>query len=689
MGDKMNDVKNGPSHNGPQFRVLQIEDDKQYAYLVREHLHLTRPNTFTVERTARLADGMDQLGRGGFDMVLLDLDLPDSKGLDSLAAVVEIFPEVPVVVLTGHDDEAMAVEALQGGAQDYLVKSRTEPGIVGRALLHAVQRSLARGARSALARQVKDGHARFLDLLEQSEDSIVILDEHFEAVFVNGAAERVFARPRAALLGEELGFLVPDGDRGEVDIVRPGSPSITAHIRVTGTRWAGEVARMVWLRDVSEHRKMETIRARLEDEEAYSSQLQQVGQHRSNVLQAISERLAPPLTLLRNAVDLFDAQRLGKTTPQQRQIVELMSRNLDRLEGFASDALKLSRLEGGELPLPVREVVLEWSLRPLLALLSERAEQAEQIFKVGEPGDLRAYACPDALTDVVGALVDYGIQRNPAGTTVTVNFESADARSVAILVTDDGPGHGPTDLEHIFELPSSTSIDPDGGLALAVSHSLVEKMGGSLEVHGYAAGGTLFRVVLPITAPTPVFGRVARSLGYVSEEDIAAVCAAPLGPGEKHKRIGDLLVEHGMLDEGQRQATLSELSRRLSTPHRHVRGSTLRDGLLGRRLMARGHLSQRQLDGALREQENRRSSGDRHLLGRVLVESELIDLGQLEDALNSQGIRVMKCVSCERRFNLLTDQDESTAVCIRCGEATVPADADYILDVDGEILPAP
>ena len=685
----MNDLSNGPSPAGPQFRVLQIEDDKQYAYLVREHLHLARPDTFTLERTARLAEGLDHLGRGGFDLVLLDLDLPDSKGLDSLFTVVEVFPEVPVVVLTGHDDEAMAVEALQGGAQDYLVKSRAEPGTVGRALLHAAQRHRARGARTALAQQVKEGHTRFLDLLEQSEDGIVILDPHLEAVFVNAAAERAFARPRVALLGEELGFLVPDGDRGEVDIVRPGKSSITADIRVTGTRWAGEAARMVWLRDVSEHRQMETMRARLEDEEAYSSQLKQVGQHRSNVLQAISERLAPPLTLLRNAVDLFDKQRLGQTTPQQRQIVKLMTRNLDRLENFASDALKLSRLEGGELPLAVREVVLEWSLRPVLALLSERAEQAKQNLRIGDPGDLRAFACPDALTDVVSALVDYGIQRNPAGTTLTVNFEAADARSVAILVTDDGPGHSTADLEHIFELPSSTSIDPDDGLVLAVSHSLVEKMGGSLEVHGFSAGGTLFRVVLPITSPTPVFGRVARSLGYVSEEDIARVCQGPRDRADQGKRIGDLLVDHGMLDENQRQATLDELSRRLSSPHRHVRGATLRDGLLGRRLVARGHITQRQLDGALREQENRRSHGDRHLLGRVLVESEMIEIGQLEDALNSQGIRVMKCPACERRFNLLTDQDETTAVCIRCGGATISAGADQILDVDGEILPAP
>lgn len=674
---------------GALFRVLQIEDDKQYAYLVREHLHLTRPNTFAVERTDRLADGLDQLGRGAFDLVLLDLDLPDSKGLDSLRGLVAVFPGVPVVVLTGHDDEDNAIEALREGAQDYLVKTRTEPGKVGRALLYAIQRHLARDATASLAREVQDGQARFLDLLEESEDGIVILDGGSQAVFVSGAAERIFGRPRSELLGAELGFLVPDGDQGEVDIVRPGSPSITANIRVTGTRWRGDAAQMVWLRDVSEHREVETIRARLQEEEAYSTQLEAVGQERSVKLQSVSERLTPPLTLLRNAVDLLDAGRLGKTTPQQRQIVDLMSRNLTRLEQYTADALKLSRLESGDHPLPVQELVLEWALRPVLALLTQRAEQAEMMLQLGDPGDLRVVACPDALTDVVSALVDHAIQRNEPGTNIALNYERSDSRSVAILVTDDGPGWEADELERLFEIPAASDPDPGHGLALAVCHSLVEKMGGSLDAHGYSTGGTTFRVSLPITPPTPVFGRVARSLGYVTDEDISQVCGVPVGRSKQRKRIGDLLVDHGMLNEEQRESTLAELSRRLSSPHRHIRGATLRDGLLGRRLLARGHVSQRQLDEALREQENRRTQGERHLLGRVLVESETIDLAQLEDALTSQGIQVMRCESCERRFNLLVSPGRTTAVCIRCGSATAPASDTQILDVDGEILPAP
>lgn len=88
----------------------------------------------------RLSAGLAQLDAGGIDVVLLDLSLPDADGLTTLVKVREQEPDVPIVVLTGHDDEQLAVEAMKSGTQDFLVKGQIDNQILVRAIRYAIER---------------------------------------------------------------------------------------------------------------------------------------------------------------------------------------------------------------------------------------------------------------------------------------------------------------------------------------------------------------------------------------------------------------------------------------------------------------------------------------------------------------------------------------------------------------------
>lgn len=92
------------------------------------------------EYASELAEALRRLARGGVDVVLLDLMLPDSDGLGTFEQAFAFAPEVPVVVLTDVDDEAMAVSAVRGGAQDYLVRSEVDSRAVARSIRYAVER---------------------------------------------------------------------------------------------------------------------------------------------------------------------------------------------------------------------------------------------------------------------------------------------------------------------------------------------------------------------------------------------------------------------------------------------------------------------------------------------------------------------------------------------------------------------
>jgi len=120
--------------------VLLIEDNDGDARLVRELLAEDPDRTFAVETVGRLAEGLDRLEDAPFGAVLLDLHLPDAVGLDTLAQVHTRAAHVPIIVLTGLDDESMGVEAVQHGAQDYLAKSDLTPEVLARSLRYAIGR---------------------------------------------------------------------------------------------------------------------------------------------------------------------------------------------------------------------------------------------------------------------------------------------------------------------------------------------------------------------------------------------------------------------------------------------------------------------------------------------------------------------------------------------------------------------
>ncbi|HEX9246872.1 MAG TPA: GGDEF domain-containing response regulator [bacterium] len=127
------------------LRVLLVEDDRDNAHLIEEMLAAEASAEvalvrFDLETCSRLAEGVKRLSQGGVEAVLLDLSLPDSQGLRSLSALREQAPHVPIVVLTGSADKNLGIQAVEAGAQDYLVKGRTDGALLVRSLRYAIDR---------------------------------------------------------------------------------------------------------------------------------------------------------------------------------------------------------------------------------------------------------------------------------------------------------------------------------------------------------------------------------------------------------------------------------------------------------------------------------------------------------------------------------------------------------------------
>ena len=186
-----------------EIKVLLIEDDRKDARLIQTMLGDATDIAFDVELFGRLSTGLERLAEGGIDLVLLDLTLPDSRGLRGLTKVRDENAEVPVIILTGFDDEGAALEALQRGAQDYLIKGQVDSDILSRSIRYAIERQ-------SIDQTVRQAERRYRAFFNNPLNMVFICDER--AVFVE-ANQLAFDR---------MGYTPDDlGKTAFQDIVHP------------------------------------------------------------------------------------------------------------------------------------------------------------------------------------------------------------------------------------------------------------------------------------------------------------------------------------------------------------------------------------------------------------------------------------------------------------------------------------
>jgi diguanylate cyclase (GGDEF)-like protein/PAS domain S-box-containing protein len=178
--------------------ILLVEDNPGDARLFREMLHEQIAHEIEITVAENMADAEKHLAARSCDMILLDARLPDAQGLDAVRRARQAAPRVPLVVLTGLDDESLAAEALQEGAQDYLVKGQIDPRGLLRALRHAVRRKAIEDALFA-------EEERALVTLDSIGDAVICTDISGNISFLNHLAEKMTGWSRREAAGRRMG----------------------------------------------------------------------------------------------------------------------------------------------------------------------------------------------------------------------------------------------------------------------------------------------------------------------------------------------------------------------------------------------------------------------------------------------------------------------------------------------------
>lgn len=138
------------------YRILLVEDNPRDAKLVIELLKRAEIDTYTPERVGTLEEAKQQLVSQAFDAVLLDMELPDGLGLDFLPVLNETARETPVILFTGRNERELALRVIRAGAQDYLVKGRTNAEMLERTIRYSIERKKIEVERERLLRELQE-----------------------------------------------------------------------------------------------------------------------------------------------------------------------------------------------------------------------------------------------------------------------------------------------------------------------------------------------------------------------------------------------------------------------------------------------------------------------------------------------------------------------------------------------------
>ncbi|HEY9759956.1 MAG TPA: ATP-binding protein [Oculatellaceae cyanobacterium] len=494
-------------------KVLLIEDSTQDAELLQEYLEDACRTPIAVQWETRLAQGLKRLQEDRFDVVLLDMNLPDSKGLETLSSALQQSPSTPFVILSGLDDETTAIDAVQQGAQDYLVKGSIDGDLLLRSLSYAVERKLLQ--EQALQRLAEAEHvkAKLAAALGSMSEGFCQLDRQGRIQYINHAGVVLLGyggtgyQPEVgvpALVGQDIHEVVhwtsvkaseksqclmclaiAQGSTllgTEGQFVTANGGEIPVEYSVSPFAFQNQViGAILCFRDISE-RKVAEVRVK----EFYST---------------VSHELRTPLTSVRGSLSLIDAGFVGDISPEAQELVTLALGSCNQLIRLINDILDLRKIEENKLELQLAKVKPESIVSSVVDGLKGMCAETGVALQSTIESTKDVHGDEGRLIQVVTNLASNAIKFSKHGGTVKITVRAV-GPSVRFSVVDEGEGIPQQQIHKLFQkfqqLNSTDSRPKPGtGLGLAISKEIVEQHGGTIGVESVYGEGSTFWFELP------------------------------------------------------------------------------------------------------------------------------------------------------------------------------------------------
>jgi len=483
------------------LEILLVEDNAGDVRLLREMFSQEIAGSFHLTHVLRMREAEVQLAKGNVDVVLLDMGLPDEHGLDTLRRAKMVAPDVPVIVLTGLEDETLAAEAMKEGAEDYLIKGQIENRALPRALRHAIERHRMQ-TDNDLVRE-RQWHARVNAILECTSDGVITISHDWRLLYGNRKAIQelpdfevgknywscfpdLFSTPNEEQLRSAM--------EGRSDIkfesyYAPYERWLRVHVFPTDDGLS------IFFSNITEEKKMQ---AKLELEQILREKRIEALSHMAG---GLAHEINNPLAIIQGRAN--ELKRIaggdGPLAVSVRAACENIIQTSDRaikilrgLRGFgreaSKDPMELASiyeiaeqcLELQQARFDTRNIDVQVTLEPDLPLLLCRETQVGQI-----------------LTNMLNNAFDAIVQSDSAERWISLTTERV-GESIRVDITDSGPGIEDHFKAHLMEPFFTTKeLGLGMGVGLSLSRAIAQDHGGTLALCGDTEH-TCFRLVLPI-----------------------------------------------------------------------------------------------------------------------------------------------------------------------------------------------
>jgi two-component system, sensor histidine kinase and response regulator len=544
--------------NSVPIHVLLIEDNPGDARLLRELLQETGSPPFELVHADRFSEALRRLSEQRFDVVLLDLSLPDAQGLDTISRLGRQAEGTPIVILTGLNDEEIAIRALQQGAQDYLVKGQADGQLLARALRYSIERHKAEESLKArnrelmVLRRISEAILASLDLnsvlehiLEQAIFSgsfdlgnIRLLESNgdtLQVVVVRGYRdpenvashraisrnsgiaqsshfkEQVFQQPcveEAVQSCDGLRTFKKEGVQSFVQVPVRADGEVLGIIQLatrTPRKFKNEEVSL-W-ETIGNHVGVAVQRAQLyEETKRQARELENASKLQADFSAMIAHDLRSPLMNITGVTEVMLDGMFGPVTEEQKKWLLRVQANSQNLIDLVSDFLDLSKLESGYVNVTKQVVsvtdLVRKSVESFQVVASTKKVTVAEAIDASLPSIL---ADPQRLEQVLSNLISNAIKFTGDGGQVKVGAGFAETSGIRVWVQDSGEGIPSDEIGELFQKyrqggNAHSSNHKGTGLGLVICKMIVEAHGGTIWVESEQGHGSIFSFSLPLEA---------------------------------------------------------------------------------------------------------------------------------------------------------------------------------------------
>jgi len=489
------------------INVLVVDDEEG----IREgSQRILKRVGFEVQAAERGDEALEIVEQVHPAIVLLDLKMPGMDGMDVLARIKKIDPEIQVIVVTGYATVETAIEAMKQGAYDFIPKP-FEPDQLRIVVNRAAEKiQLTRETAQLEQERIRTmsdlgaEKSRIRTIVESLPDGVLVTNASGQVVLVNPACRQMLNLGPEAGGGEAVEDAIPDEalcrlireisrgrhvDYGDIPDHEFSLPSET-YLRARAQPVLGErkecLGTVVNFVDITAMKVLDRLK--------------------SEFVAKVSHELRSPLSTIHEqlAVAIRD---LMESSPQQNH--HILSRAQERTRGLIAligDLLDLSRIEEGLICREPQPVQIDELLRSIVDYVGEQASSKKQELSLELPEETlpQMHADPVALETVFGNLITNAVKYTPEGGRIRVEVSRAGI-NVRVRVIDNGFGIAEKHLDKIFERfyrvkDDNTRYITGTGLGLPIVKGLIDSMGGILEVESTPGEGSTFTVLLPTDA---------------------------------------------------------------------------------------------------------------------------------------------------------------------------------------------